>query len=312
MKLKRYQHNPIIKPIKKHPWESKVTFNAAAISVGNKVHILYRARDKKMISRIGYAASDDGFHINERLPKPILEPELDIEAYGCEDPRITQIGDKIYLSYNAYGKNPKQGKHKNLYYSHTGVQVVLTSISVKDFLNKKWNWSKRCYLLPGVDDKGAVIFPEKFNGKYLMYHRIPPHIWYAYSDDLIHWYDHNILMMPQRNDWEFFKIGTGATPIKTEKGWLIIYHAASRQLVYRLGFAFADLEDPTKIIYRSPTPILEPEKEFETQGNVANVVFSCGAVLLGDEVFVYYGGADTVICVATAKLKDFYRAARLL
>jgi len=311
MQLKRYEKNPIIKPIRKHKWESRVTFNAAAIYEGKKVHILYRARDKKMISRIGYASSDDGFRITERLSKPILGPQSDIEAYGCEDPRMVRIGNRIYVTYSAYGKNPKRGKNKNLIYSHSGVQLVLTSISVKDFLNKNWNWAKRNYLLPGVDDKGAVIFPEKFNGKYLMYHRIPPHIWYAYSDDLINWYDHNILMMPQRHDWEFFKIGTGATPIKTKKGWLIIYHAASRKLVYRLGFAFADLKDPTKIIYRSPTPILEPDEEFETQGNVANVVFTCGVVLLGDEVFIYYGGADTVICVATAKLNDFFKAAKL-
>jgi predicted GH43/DUF377 family glycosyl hydrolase len=264
-----------------------------------------------MISRIGYASSYDGFHITERLSKPILKPLSDIEAYGCEDPRMVRIRDRIYITYSAYGKSSSQGKSEKAIYSHSGVQIVMTSISVKNFLSKNWKWSKRNYILPGVDDKGAVIIPQKFNGKYIMYHRIPPHIWYAYSDDLINWYDHNILMKPQRLDWEFFKIGTGATPIKTEKGWLIIYHAASKKLVYRLGFAFADLKDPTKIIYRSPTPILEPAEEFETQGNVANVVFTCGAVLLGDEVFVYYGGADTVICVATAKLKDFYKAAKL-
>lgn len=311
MQLKRYDKNPIIKPIPKHSWESQVTFNAAAIYEGKKVHILYRARDKKMISRIGYASTEDGFRITERLTKPIYGPKSDIDAYGCEDPRMMRIGNRIYISYTAYGKNPKEGKNKNAIYSHSGVQMALTSISVKNFLSKNWQWAKRNYILPGVDDKGAVIFPEKFNGKYVMYHRIPPHIWYAFSDDLVNWYDHNILMMSQRVDWEFFKIGTGAPPIKTEKGWLIIYHAMSRKHVYRLGFAFADLNDPTKIIYRSPTPILEPAEEFETQGNVANVVFTCGAVLLGDEVFVYYGGADTVICVATAKLKDFYQAAKL-
>ena len=163
MQLKRYEKNPIIKPIRKHKWESKVTFNAAAIYEGKKVHILYRARDKKMISRIGYASSDDGFHITERLSKPILGPQSDIEAYGCEDPRMVRIGNRIYVTYSAYGKNPKRGKNGMVIYSHSGVQMVMTSITVKDFLNKKWVWAKRNYILPGVDDKGAVIFPEKFN-----------------------------------------------------------------------------------------------------------------------------------------------------
>jgi len=152
--------------------------------------------------------------------------------------------------------------------------------------------------------------PEEFYGTYVMYHRIPPHIWVAYSEDLRHWYNSNIVLSPQY-EWEHFKIGTGGAPIKTDYGWLVIYHAVDRKMVYRLGYAIMAIDDPTNVIYRHPEPILEPEKEFETQGDVSNVVFTCGAVLIRDTVFVYYGGADTVICVATEKLEDFLRPVKL-
>ncbi len=126
----------------------------------------------------------------------------------------------------------------------------------------------------------------------------------AYSEDLRNWRDSNIVLTPQY-EWEYFKIGTGGPPIKTDYGWLVIYHTVDMSKVYRLSYAITAIDDPTKIIYKHSEPIIEPEKEFETQGDVANVVFTCGAVLIDDTVFVYYGGADTVICVATARLEEF-------
>ena len=183
------------------------------------------------------------------------------------------------------------------------IQIGMVSISVDDFLNKKWNWSKRWYPIPSVPDKNCVIFPEKIKDKYVMYHRVHPHIWVAYSDDLIKWDNHNIIMSPEQ-EWEYFKVGPGAPPVKTEKGCLIIYHAVDDKHHYRVGLAFADLEDPSKIIWRMKTPLLEPEEPYEKNGVVPNVVFSSGAVVIKDKLFVYYGGADTVLCVATANLKD--------
>jgi len=298
--LKRYDKNPIIEPIISHPWESVMTFNAGAIHLNKKVHLLYRARGVTSgVSRIGYASSKDGLHIDERLDKPIFlaDPMNDMECFGCEDPRIVKIGDKIYMTYTAYGQVPGVSK------PCSSIQLAITSISVSDFLAKRWSWGKRLYPFPRVDNKDAMLFPEKINGKYVMYHRIPPHIWVTYSDDLVHWYNHNIVMSPTTG-WEYFKIGGGAPPIKTEKGWLFIYHAVDRKWVYRLGVAFIDLNNPEKVIYRHKEPVLGPEEEYEKTGVVSNVTFSCGAIVKDDTLFVYYGGSDTTIGVATAPMKE--------
>lgn len=296
--LKRYEGNPILAPIESHHWESKMVFNTAAIYLEGKVHLLYRARDKeKEISTFGYASSRDGFHIDERLTNPVFSPGGEIDCYGCEDPRITQIGTRLWVTYTAYGNVPgmKMGS----------IQIGMTSIAVTDFLAKRWNWKERFYPLERVDNKDSAIFPERIKGDYIIIHRIPPHIWIARSDDLIHWRNHEIVMSPRGNGWEYFKLGAGGPPIKTDKGWLFLYHAVDKDMVYRLGYAILALDDPMKVIYRHPEPILEPVEICERTGVVANVVFSCGAVVIDGTVFVYYGGADTVIGVATAPLKDF-------
>ena len=307
--LERYKENPILKPIGSHPWESKMVFNTAAIYLNKRVHLLYRASDIDDISTIGYASSKDGFHIDERLESPVFSPQSEEDHFGCEDPRISKIEDRLYISYTAYGWTPGMEDGK-LRISTRVPQIGITSISVDDFLNHKWNFSKRLYPLRGVENKDCVIFPEKFGGKYVIYHRVSPHIWICYSDDLIHWYHHNILISPKQG-WEYYKIGAAGPPIKTEKGWLFIYHGVSNTLVYRLGFAFIDLKDPSKVIYRHPEPILEPRREYEKEGVIPEVVFSCGAVLKDDTVLVYYGGADTVISIATTPLSWFFELAGL-
>jgi len=305
VKLKRYRGNPVLEPVKDHPWESRAVFNCGVVELGGEVHILYRGFDRQGISRWGYARSSDGLHITERLPDPVYGPSSDLDRLGCEDPRISRVGDRLMVSYTAYGVTP--GMQAQV---RRSIQVAITSIAAEDLANRRWNWAPPTYPFPGVDNKGAVIFPEPVGGRYVMYHRIPPHIWVAYSRDLRHWGDCNIVLSPQR-EWEYYKVGTGAPPIRTDEGWLVIYHAVDRHMVYRLGYVITALDDPTRVIYRHPDPILEPEREFETQGMVSNIVFTCGAVVLGDTVYVYYGGADTVICVATARLEEFLRPLRL-
>ncbi|OYD14360.1 hypothetical protein CH333_08240 [candidate division WOR-3 bacterium JGI_Cruoil_03_44_89] len=309
MMLVRFKENPILEPIKTHPWEAKMVFNTAAIYLGGKVHLLYRAGDIDDISTIGYASSKDGFRIDERLETPVLAPQSEEDCFGCEDPRITKIGERLYITYTAYGRIPGMEEGK-LRISPRLPQIGMTSISVEDFLNHRWNFSERIYPLLGVENKDCVIFSEKFGGRYVIYHRVSPYIWICYSDDLVHWYDHNILMGPEQR-WEHFKIGAGAPPIKTEKGWLFIFHGVSNTLVYSPGFAFIDLEDPRKVIYRHPEPILEPTMKYEKEGVVPNVVFVEGVVIKDETVFVYYGGADTVIGVATAPLSRFFELAGL-
>jgi predicted GH43/DUF377 family glycosyl hydrolase len=256
------------------------------------VHIIYRAQGEDGISRLGYASSSDGFHIEERWDVPIFSPIGSAEALGCEDPRIIRIGDFYYMSYTAYGKRSWGKTVKERL-----AQVAITSISVKDFLEQRWNWRKRIYPFPEVDSKNCVLFPEKFQGKYVMYHRIPPHIWMAYSDTLEDWSAsyHRIVMTPSQ-EWEKVKIGAAAPPVETEKGWLFIYHGVDEKFTYRLGLALVDRKDPAKIS-KLQKPILEPTEEYE-----GRIIFSCGMVVLDGKLLVYYGANDSVIGVAEAEL----------
>ncbi|MFH1837070.1 MAG: glycosidase [Candidatus Omnitrophota bacterium] len=303
MILKRYKKNPILSPRKENLWESVMTYNCGAVYEEGKVHIVYRAQGSKHgLSRVGYANSKNGFDIDERLDKPIFvsDPASDLECFGIEDPRLTRIGDRIYMNYTAYGKNMGMVEPRKRY------QIGIVSISVSDFLNKKWNWSKRIYPFYMSEDKNSSFFPEKINGKYVLIHRNSPNISISYSDDIEKWNEQKILMRAE-NCWEDFKIGGGAPPIKTDKGWIFIYHGVDNKRKYRLGLALLDIKDPSNVIKRSSRPLLEPETDYERNGIVPDVVFSCGAVLIDDTVFVYYCGADTVICVATAKLNEIFR-----
>lgn len=301
--LKRYKGNPILEPKPENSWESRMVFNTAAIYMDGKVHLVYRARGLDGgVSRFGYTSSNDGLNFNERLDYPIFypDPDNDFECMGVEDPRITNIEDEIYMLYTAYGFVPGISRRVSQ------VQLGMTSINVDDFVNRKWNWSERIYPLFRVDDKNSFIFPEKIGGKYVMYHRIPPHIWVSYSEDLHEWKHHEIVMKSEF-EWEYFKIGGGSPPHKTKKGWLLIYHAVDRNFTYQLGMAMAELNDPTKIIWRHKEPVLIPEEDYEKHGEVPNVVFTCGSVVIDGTLFVYYGGADTVIGVATAEIDEILR-----
>ena len=292
--MRRFQDNPILKPIASNEWESRLVFNAAAIEVGKKIHILYRALGNDGISRIGYAASSDGYIFEERVPVPVFEPKNGVESYGCEDPRLTLFDDQIIMAYTAL----TEIDHDQLY------QISLTSISVDDFLNKQWKWNERLLPFRGVRNKDGVIFPKKIGGKYVMFHRLEPDMCVAYSDDLRRWYDIRAFMRPRTKSWDCWKIGGAGSPIELNEGWLVIYHGVSFEKVYSLGVVILDRDNPETILYRSETPILTPEADYERFGKVPNVVFSCGNVLVDNKVLVYYGGADSVVCVATYELNE--------
>jgi len=290
MKLRRYEGNPILKPKPGNKWESEYVFNPAVVYDHGLFHLLYRAMGMDEISRVGYAVSTDGFDFL-RFDKPVFSPKLILEPRGCEDPRIVKIEDTFYMAYTAY--------------SQRGVRIGLAS--TKNFI--QWerhdiDWER--------DDKDAVLFPEKIGGKYVLLHRPmdkkPVSIWIAYSDNLIEWDGRREIMAPLgKGSWEDQKIGACAPPIKTEKGWLLIYHGVDEERVYRLGAAVFSLEDPSKLVYRHPEPILEPEADYEIRGGeVPNVVFACGACEVRDKAkyYIYYGGADSVVCVATVDKEE--------
>ena len=301
--LEKSINNPILKPKSKNSWESTATFNAAAIYLEGKVHLLYRAVNEKRDSVLGYAASKNGKNFEERLDSPVYFPRTPHEfgkSGGCEDPRLTKLDDKIYMTYTAF----------NGYINPPG--VALTSINVKDFLAKKWKWKHPIFISKlGEAHKNWVIFPEKIKDKFAILHSISPKIQINYFDNL-EFNNYTPLKSfhsfgSRKNCWDNMVRGAGPPPIKTDIGWLIIYHAIDNQepRKYKLGAMILDCDNPTKILHRSPYPILEPNAKYENEGFKTGIIYACGATIIGDELLVYYGGADTVTCVATTPLKQF-------
>ena len=319
--LHKLRHNPIIRPIIEHFWESKATFNPAAIYENGKVHIIYRAIGEDDVSVLGYAASSDGLTIDERLDAPIYVPTQSFEVGGnfrrdlgpspfasgggafggCEDPRITKIDDRIYMTYVAYdGYNPPR--------------VAITSIDANDFLNHRWNWRKPVLISkPGVTDKNACLLSEKIGGKYVIFHRIFPDILIDFVDNLE--FDGRTFLAgefkisPREKYWDSRKVGVGAPPIKTDSGWLLVYQAVGDADVgrYKMGAMLLDPGDLTRVLARSNAPILEPNHWYENDGFKAGVVYPCGAVTINKKLIVYYGAADTVACVASYDLDKFVK-----
>ncbi|MEN9523944.1 MAG: hypothetical protein RL536_13 [Candidatus Parcubacteria bacterium] len=290
----RFRGNPILKPRAGILWEQNGTFNPAALDLGDKTHILYRAMSADNISTIGYANSSDGFSVSERSDKAIYRPRVDFESRGCEDPRTVQIGDSIYMTYTAYdGILPR---------------VAVSSISTENFIKKNWSkWTLPSIITPlNVDNKDAAILPEPINGKYMVLHRVHESICADFVSSLDFTREKVTkcieILDPRRGMWDGNKVGISCPPVKTSKGWLLLYHGVSWSAIYRAGAVLLDLEDPTIVIARTAVPIFEPEEEYELTGSVSNVVFPCGLVIRGGTVYIYYGAADKVVGVATIKL----------
>ncbi|EKE11692.1 MAG: hypothetical protein ACD_15C00037G0021 [uncultured bacterium] len=300
--VKRYEKNPILSPDPSTKWRAKAIFNPAAIELEGNIHILYRAMSDDNTSYVGYASTEDGFTIIENLPDPAYWPRMYFENKGipggnsgCEDPRIVKVGEKIYIFYTAYNgiDSPK---------------VAISSISIKDFLDKKWNWTEPIIVSPEKEwDKDACIIPEKIGGKYFMIHRLGSSICADYMDSLDfskkRVQEYIKLMSPREGMWDSFRIGLSTPPIKTEKGWLLFYHGVNNG-VYKLGAAMLDLKNPEIVLARTSYNIMEPEMEYELHGQISSVVFPCGTVVREGVIFIYYGGADSVLGVATVKLDD--------
>jgi predicted GH43/DUF377 family glycosyl hydrolase len=318
--IQKHEANPIIEPRAGNFWEMKATFNPAAVHVDSRVHLLYRAIGGDDMSTLGYAASDDGvtialrpdmfaFEHRSKGSKPLRAvPKIDyLSGGGCaggsEDPRLTMIDEdgRIYLTYTAFD-------------GWGSVRIALSSIAKDDFVNRRWRWSDPVFLSPpGEVHKNWVLFPEKINGKYAILHSISPKISIEYVDNLSEFEDDakNIKSHYDRFSdsagWDNWMRGAGPPPIRTRLGWLLFYHAMDTRDPnrYKLGAMILDFNDPTKILYRSRLPILEPEEWYENTGWKSGVIYSCGAVVKEGELYVYYGGADSVVCVAIANLEHF-------
>lgn len=294
MKLERLSDKPVLTPDPALPWQRAAVFNTAAIYDNGLFHLLYRATDIGCHARfgdymnaIGYAVSTDGIHFTA-LDKPVMAPGEHIqELRGAEDGRLVKIGDTFHLTYTGFS-NRFDGDYR------------ICRATSKNLIT----WERHGVVLD-EPNKNSSLFPEKVNGRYCLLHRRYPDIWIAYSDDLVHWTDHTKVLSPIPDTWQDARVGIAGPPIKTAQGWFLMYHAARLDNnSYRLGAALLDLNDPAKVLARQADPLIEPELEWEKVGFVPNVIFSNGHAIKGDDLYVYYGGADTVIGVAAMRLSD--------
>jgi predicted GH43/DUF377 family glycosyl hydrolase len=225
-----------------------------------------------------------------------------------EDPRATQIGDKIFVTYVVLSDYVKSYPKV---FSALAVTKDYTKFKKLGIITKNFHYNKN-----------VTFFPEKFklgynlsnnnNGYYLILHRpdistdlktIRRDIWLSITNS-VSTLNNSIILLKPEQDWENLKIGTGPSPIKTRKGWLLFYHGVSTYRIYRIGAALLDLKDPRKVIARTKQPLLEPVEKYEKLGDVNNVVFSTGAVVIDKKILLYYGGADKVCCIASANLDE--------
>jgi len=234
------------------------------------------------MSHIRIARSRDGlnFKVDE---SPFIYPVDSTEKYGIEDARITLIDGRYYLNFAVISQDSWS-----------------TALAVTDdFVN-----IERKGIIFHPENKDVAIFPQKVAGKYMALHRPnnsgfgKASIWYAESPDLLHWGNHKCIARPRDTKWESMKIGGGAPPVKTTRGWLIIYHGKGDNSTYSLFAMLLDLEEPWKVVGRAQTPLLTPDEPYETQGFFGNVVFSNGVVEKDSKLYIYYGAADDTSCVA--------------
>ena len=311
--LQKYESNPIISPRKNISWDAWQTFNPGAIILNDKIHFLYRAIGNDGLSRLGYASSLNGQDIDERPSYPAYEHRLTTGKFneysfssgggwgGCEDPRIVYLEDdgRVYVTYTA---------------CDGGLRVAITSISVEDFISKRWKWKEPLLISPLNEiHKNWVVFPRKINEKYAILHSITPKIQIEYLDNLDFKEDGHISSSHEkkyRKDvWDSWLRGAGPPPVETKYGWLLFYHAINEDdpAKYNVGAMLLDKNDPTKIIAKSNCPVLEPDEYYENNGYKAGIVYASGAVVKDNTLFLYYGAADSYTCLASANLDDFIK-----
>ena len=297
----RYEGNPILT---KHdiPYPVETVHNAGATRFEGRYILLFRSHLHNGRSIIGIARSDDGYNF-EADAEPFMVPSTEgvfsqFEEYGVEDPRICSIDGVFYITYSAY--------------SRFGVRIALAR--TYDFKSVE-----RISLISEPDMRNVVIFPQTFDGRYARLDR--PHsevnpwsIWLSWSPDLVHWGESEPVINPVTYHWDQMKIGPGATPVRTSDGWLNLFHGVFPTMdgsVYRLGVALHDIASPATVLGVADDWIVSPEDSWELTGYVHNVVFTCGAVAEDDGTLkIYWGAADTVMCVGTARTADLVQLCR--
>jgi predicted GH43/DUF377 family glycosyl hydrolase len=314
-------------------FENEAVLNPAVIREGDNVHIFYRAVRSGNHSSIGYCRLDGPLKIAERWEKPFMEPSLDFESQGIEDPRIVKIDELYYMTYTGYDGTNARGayaiskdlKHfikKGMIVAHITYARFVSLVEKAGVVNQNYYHNHNFYYQEAdpeekilLWDKNLVFFPRRINGNLVFLHRIRPGIQLVSVKNLNEltkefWYDyfrnfqHHIVLDPVY-EHELNYIGSGCPPIETEHGWLLIYHGVQDThtgLVYSAGAALLDIDEPIKEIARLPYKLFTPEFKWELKGEVNNVVFPTGSALFGDTLYLYYGAADSHIAVASLSL----------
>jgi predicted GH43/DUF377 family glycosyl hydrolase len=286
------------------PYPVNAVFNPAAVEIAGTTVILARVEDQRGISHLTVARSENGTDGWAIDPTPLLAPAEGVESeqWGFEDPRIVFVPelDSFAITCTAYGP--------------AGPAVYLAT--TRDFVTVE-----RYGIIRRPEDKNAALLPYKIDGQWVLFHRPQTEyggsrgaILLSRSADLVSWTTPEQVLEPRVGAWwDSLRIGIGPPPLRTAHGWLVIYHGVKETVagdIYRVGLALTDLDEPTRVLNRLPHWVLGPHEDYERTGDVPNVVFPCGVVHDAgtDEVRLYYGGADTTICLATAQLEDLLAA----
>lgn len=331
MRFKRYPGNPILSPNPANWWEDLAVFNPAVHydPDSRDFIMLYRAAESHPDYKcyFGMARSKDGFHFDRVSNEPTFNISIEgFDGATIQDPRIIRIGDWYYVTYaarhfpfgqfwvpggrDAYLKPdvPPEFPH------YLKTNATLTGLAMtRDFRH----WIRAGWLTdPLLDDRDVILFPEKINGQWAMLRRplewIGPKYgtdqacaWISFADDLMGLANAPAKMVIKNKfPWEVHKMGFNTPPIKTPHGWFVIYHAVGADKFYRLGAVLLDLNDPSKVLHRTPDWLMQPEEDYEIEGFYRGVCFPCGAVVKDDTLFVYYGGGDKYCAVATCNWSE--------
>ena len=334
--LKVKKEGVVLEPTKLG-FERRAVLNPTCFKKGDYVHMFYRAVRKNKVSCIGYCRLKGPLKVVERSKHPILLPEFNYDKKGLEDPRITFIDGTYYLFYTVYdGKNVRVAYAISKDLKNFKKQSIITPDITYDEAENLFRHSRiehgklkdqyfffESYYKDRVAkdvllwEKDIILFPEKIRGKYALLHRVLPEIQLIYFKDfkdltLHYWKEYlkhlsKYIVIDSKFGYESRNVGGGATPIKTKKGWLLIYHAVEdtdNGRIYRASAALLDRKNPLKQIGRLKEPLFSPEEKWEKKGSVDNVVFPTGTAIFGKRLYIYYGAADRRIAAASVNLNE--------
>jgi len=298
----RHGGNPILSA-EDWPYPVNAVFNPAAAAVDDQTVLLARVEDRRGISHLAVARSANGVDSWTIDPQPLLAPDDAVasELWGFEDPRIVWIDElgRFVITCTAYGP--------------AGPAVFLAT--TEDFRSVD-----RHGIIRQPEDKNAALLPYRIDGRWILFHRPKTQfggghgeILLSRSNDLVDWSAPEQVLQPRAGAWwDSLRIGLGPPPVRTEHGWLLVYHGVKETVagqIYRVGLALVDLDEPTRVLHRLPSWVLAPLAAYERNGDVPNVVFPCGLLQAPDGIVrLYYGAADSAICLATARLDDLLEA----